>query len=146
MFISTLISGLVRAVLLAQFAAHPPEDFTHSVLFCISSIEVGLAIVVSCAPYMKPLIVRIAPKVFGSSRFARTGRSPSPAYKLNESRTWKGTLTLTRVDAKGDSFNGKVLTDGGLNRKTDIVMTRETEVRWQDNPHGVTQSSTETLV
>ena len=142
----TVVSGLVRAILLAQFAAHPPKDFTHSILFCISSIEVGLAFVAACAPYMKPLIVKVAPKIFRSGRFGRTaGKSTRPVYKLSESRTWKGTQTMTRVDTNGDD-NSRILKDVTMNDKTDIMMTRETEVKWQNNPNGRVQTSTESLV
>ena len=102
---------------------------------------------VACAPYMKPLIVKVAPKVFGSSRFGRTGgQSARTAHKLTDSRTWKGTQTMTHVDANGDNFNATILKAGGLNDKTDIMMTRETEVKWQENPHGATHTSTEALV
>ncbi|KAN0090065.1 hypothetical protein V8E51_018644 [Hyaloscypha variabilis] len=123
----TVVSGLVRAVLLAQFAAHPPKDFTHSILFCISSIEVGLAFV-------------------AAGRFGRTaGKSTRPVYKLSESRTWKGTQTMTRVDTNGDDHS-RILKNVTMNDKTNIMMTRETEVKWQDNPNGRVQISTESLV
>jgi hypothetical protein len=146
-FSSTVVSGLVRLVLLAHFAAHPPKDITHTILFCISSIEVGLAFVAACAPYMKPLVLRIAPKFFGSTRFGKTtGMATRPVYELSQNRTWKGTQTMTHVDASGDDFGARILREGGMNDKTDIMMTRETEVRWQEIPNATLQTSTESLV
>jgi hypothetical protein len=145
-FLSTVISGLVRLVLLAQFAAHPPKDISHNILFCISNIEVGLAFVAACAPYMKPLVVRIAPKIFVTTQLGkRTKRPTGGVYELNESRTWKGTQTMTQIDATG-SFGAKLNKEGEMNDATDIMMTRETEVKWQDNPSMTRETSTESLV
>jgi hypothetical protein len=95
---------------------------------------------------MKPLVFRIAPKFFGSTRFGKTttGR-PRPIYQMSESRTWKGTQTMTHIDADGD-FGAELVKAGGMNDKTDIMMTRETEVKWQDNPSVELQTSTKSLV
>jgi hypothetical protein len=134
-------------VLLAQFSANPPKDFTHTILFCISNIEVGLAFVAACAPYMKPLVLRIAPTFFGSTRFGKTtGRATRPVYELSQSGIWKGTKTMTHVNASGDNFGARISKDGGLNDKTDIMMARETEVKWQDNPNGTLQTRPKSLV
>jgi hypothetical protein len=134
-------------VLLAQFSANPPKDFTHSILFCISNIEVGLDFVAACAPYMKPLVLRIAPPFFGSTRFGQTTRGATrPVYELGQSRTWKGTQNMTHVNANGGNFGARISKDGGLNDKTDIIMTRETEVKWQDNSYGMLQTRPESLL
>lgn len=52
---------------------------------------------------------------------------------------------MIHVDADGD-FGAQLVKAGGMNDKTDIMMTRETEVKWQDNPSTKLQTSTESLV
>lgn len=95
---------------------------------------------------MKPLIVRIAPKFFGSGRLGNTTeRATRPVYQLNESRTWKGTQNMIQIDADGN-FGAEMLKKSGMSDKTHIMMTTETEVKWQDNPNGTLQTSTESLV
>ncbi|PMD44537.1 hypothetical protein L207DRAFT_421593, partial [Hyaloscypha variabilis F] len=46
----TVISGLVRLVLLEAYNASKPTDFTYTILFTISTIETGLAFMAACAP------------------------------------------------------------------------------------------------
>lgn len=53
---------------------------------------------------------------------------------------------MTHVNASGDNFGARISKDGGLNDKTDIMMTRETEVKWQDNPNGTLQTRPKSLV
>jgi hypothetical protein len=132
-------------VLLAQYNTHPPKDFSHTIVFCISTLEVGLAFVAACAPYMKPLILKIAPKILGSTRFGKTtGRPSRAAYELSE-RTWKGTETKTQIDSSGH-FDVKAVKEKNSKDKMDIVLTMETEVKWQDTPSMKLQASTESLV
>lgn len=97
---------------------------------------------------MKPLIVRIAPKLFSTPQPEKRTRRPTGGiYELNDSGTWRGagSQTMTQVDASG-SFGGKLAKEGEMNRATDIMMTRETEVKWQDNPSLTWQTSAESLV
>jgi hypothetical protein len=53
---------------------------------------------------------------------------------------------MTHVNASGGNFGARISKDGGLNDKTDIMMTRETEVKWHDNSNGMLQTRPESLV
>ncbi|GAQ08679.1 hypothetical protein ALT_6000 [Aspergillus lentulus] len=126
----SVISGIVRVILLDDYDRNIPADYTYSLLFCISTIEVGLSIIAACAPALKPLFVMIIPKVFSSSK-SRTG----PQYN----RRGQGE---TMIEA-GDDETGHRLSKNG------IVLTTEMEVHWHESRSGrpITQgSSTESLV
>ncbi|PYI01106.1 hypothetical protein BO78DRAFT_411746 [Aspergillus sclerotiicarbonarius CBS 121057] len=132
----TVVAGLVRVILLDRYDRHTPYDSTHSVLFCISTIEVGLAFIAACAPSLKPLIVKTIPRLFASK-----GRSdgdynkqskPGMAYELdNRSRRSRYRPGQSMV-ALEPNWEQEVDKDG--------ILTTELEVRWDEG------SSAESLV
>ncbi|KAL3478335.1 hypothetical protein BJX99DRAFT_256662 [Aspergillus californicus] len=137
----TVISGIVRVILLDNFDRNIPADSTYSVLFCISTIEVGLAFVAACAPALKPLFVKILPKLFSTR--SRSGGQYNQAlgsggrlgYGLNvlarSGRTQEGLNTnVTSVEAEAGEDDMGYAERGG--RKDRIMMTTETEVKWDD--------------
>ncbi|KAF4163587.1 hypothetical protein CNMCM6936_000579 [Aspergillus lentulus] len=147
----SVISGIVRVILLDDYDRNIPADYTYSLLFCISTIEVGLSIIAACAPALKPLFVMIIPKVFSSSK-SRTGpqynrygasRSGPMGYDLDHiSRASRRGQGETMIEA-GDDETGHRLSKNG------IVLTTEMEVHWHESRSGrpITQgSSTESLV
>lgn len=132
-------------------------------LFCISTIEVGLAFVAACAPALKPVFVRLVPKLFStSSRSGRYNRGAGGAryeygygYDLDHvSRSRKTQGGNTTSVLGGDEEGGGSAAYGskaGSKRKNGIMMTTETEVKWDDSPgtvndRTVNDSSTESLV
>ncbi|KAK1148038.1 hypothetical protein N8T08_010672 [Aspergillus melleus] len=85
----TVISGIVRVVLLDRYDRHLPEDYTYSVLFCLSTIEVGLSFIAACAPSFKPLVMTIIPKMFGTKsqsgdKYNGTYSRNGPGYALED--------------------------------------------------------------
>ncbi|KAJ5373242.1 hypothetical protein N7517_005248 [Penicillium concentricum] len=149
----TVVAGIVRLILLDDFDRHMPENYTHSVLFCVSTIEVGLSFVAACAPSFKPLVTRLVPRLFGSTRTGpyngstnRSGRTRL-GYKLEETSNFTNRTqdqTVTTVEA-GDSE----ISHGPTKLKADnmITMTTEMEVTWvQANSEEQHTSSTESLV
>jgi hypothetical protein len=130
-----------------------PKNYTHSVLFCISTIEVGLSFVAACAPSFKPLIARFVPKLFGSSTRSnryyndstcRSGRDRL-GYKLEDmsrivQRTHNQNITLVEAgDGQLDYRPTKT------NAQNMITMTTEMKVTWdhsnyEEQPTGSTES------
>ncbi|PWY85074.1 hypothetical protein BO70DRAFT_370587 [Aspergillus heteromorphus CBS 117.55] len=107
-----VIAGIVRVILLDHFDRHPPYDYTYSLIFCISTIEVSIAFITACAPSLKPLVVKIIPHFFASK-----GRSDAEYNK----RSGPGLGQI--VSAQQTNWNQD--TD-----KNGILMTTEMEVRW----------------
>ncbi|KAF4626248.1 hypothetical protein G7Y89_g11912 [Cudoniella acicularis] len=132
----TVISGIVRLVLLQNWSNNTPADFTYTTLFCISTIETGLACTAACAPYMKPLLMQFLPRLFGSTRYGKSSRRNSRmgvgAYELSDHRSRNGQGYDTRIEAGG--FDAKVM--GAVDKDGEnaggIVMVKETEIKWQD--------------
>jgi len=149
-----VISGLVRLVLLAAYNASKPADFTHTVLFTISTIETGFAFIAACAPYMKPLVVKIAPRIFSMTRYGRTTNRPTRGNYELSGKSWKGSesRTQTKIQSSGNfdfevgvEANAREVRFGGS--ENEIVMVRETEIKWQGlEPSVKNQASTESLV
>ncbi|KGO66971.1 hypothetical protein PITC_038510 [Penicillium italicum] len=144
----TVVAGLVRVILLDKFDRHRPKNYKHSVLFCVSTIEVGLSIIAACAPSFKPLVTRILPKLFGSTRTGPyDGSTNRLGYKLEEStnftRRTQDQITTT-VECGDDEF-GYGPTKQDANNV--ITMTTEMEVTWgRSNGEEQETSSTESLV
>ncbi|KAL4954438.1 hypothetical protein BDW69DRAFT_183487 [Aspergillus filifer] len=147
----TVLAGIIRVILLDNFDRHIPADSTYSVLFCLSTIEVGLD--AACAPALKPIVVRLVPKLFNSTgrsvRSAQYNYRPEYAYAMDpisrSRRTQKGE-TITSVEAADDESVGR---GRGRGRKDAITLTTETEVKWDDTPSGRAHDrddSTESLV
>lgn len=130
-----------------------PVDYNYSILFCLSTIEVGLSFIAACAPAMKPIIMKIIPRVFGQSsrsgqRYTKGG-SARLGYQLDHmSRRTQPGPNRTQVDVGGkddDSSDGGDLPVQGV--KTGIAVTTETEVRWHDSTKKTKNGSgTESLV
>ncbi|KAK6596482.1 hypothetical protein H4I96_09134 [Botrytis cinerea] len=169
----TVVIGIIRIILLDSFDRKPPADITYSLLFCITTIEVGLSFVCACAPALKPIFVRIIPKLFGDSSRSRsqkkstegygqgrTARRPE-GYELSR-RTPHHTTEIGAGDIEGDYDKMSDVTDvesghgkgDGLNKgQMGIAVRTETEVKWHDNmsvnngkPVRKSGSSTESLV
>ncbi|KAB8231606.1 uncharacterized protein BDW43DRAFT_281943 [Aspergillus alliaceus] len=150
----TVISGIVRVILLDQYDRHIPEDHSYSVLFCVSTIEVGLSFIAACAPSLKPLFAKLLPKMFSTKSRSRPvyegggGASGRVGYNLDPlSRSGRTEHEVSVIRAQvGDdeeSFNA------GPSDKYGIMMTTETEVKWHDSgshPRANGGSSTESLV
>ncbi|PKX96344.1 uncharacterized protein P174DRAFT_474397 [Aspergillus novofumigatus IBT 16806] len=145
----SVISGIVRVILLDDYDRNIPADYTYTLLFCISTIEVGLSIIAACAPALKPLFVMIIPKVFSSNK-SRTGpqynrygasRSGPMGYDLDHiSRGSRRGQGETMIEADDDERGDRLSKNG-------IVLT--TEMHWHESRSGrpITQgSSTESLV
>lgn len=166
----TVIIGIIRIVLLDTFDRNPPADLTYSILFCVSTIEVGLSFVCACAPALKPIIVRIIPKIFGESSRSRsakrstegngqgrTGRRPE-GYEMSR-RTAHTEIEVGDIGGDYDKMSditdaesGKGKVDGTHKGQMNIAVRTETEVRWHDNvsvsngkPVRKSGSSTESL-
>ncbi|KAJ5176564.1 uncharacterized protein N7482_002441 [Penicillium canariense] len=157
----TVAAGIIRVILLDHYDRHIPENYTHSVLFCVSTIEVGLSFVAACAPSFKPLIARLVPKLFGgstrSNRYTRNGqyangstsrsRRSGLSYNLEEMPhfspcTHNQNVTLVQA---GDSGLGYGPTE--INSKSTITMTTEMEVTYDQSLRQEQHtSSTESLV
>jgi hypothetical protein len=52
----------------AFFTNRDNPDPTYSIGFCISAIEINIAVLCACGPSMKPFANRFAPRLLGSSR------------------------------------------------------------------------------
>ncbi|TGO80910.1 hypothetical protein BPOR_1536g00010 [Botrytis porri] len=169
----TVIIGIIRIILLDSFDRNPPADITYSLLFCITTIEVGLSFVCACAPALKPIFVRIIPKIFGESDRSRsqknstegygqgrTGRRPE-GYEMSR-RTANHTTDIVAGDIEGDYDKMSDVTDvefghgkgdGLRESRMGIAVRTETEVKWHDSlsvkngkPVKKSGSSTESLV
>ncbi|OJJ04887.1 hypothetical protein ASPVEDRAFT_820783 [Aspergillus versicolor CBS 583.65] len=152
----TVLAGIIRVILLDKFDRNIPPDSSYSVLFCISTIEVGLAFVAACAPALKPLFVRLVPRLFSSA--SHTGQYNRPAGRygyaydldhVSKSRKTQGGNT-TSVLGGDEDVPAPCGSQSVSKRKNGIMMTTETEVRWEDSPGTVdgtvNDSSTESLV
>ncbi|KGO64306.1 hypothetical protein PEX1_046550 [Penicillium expansum] len=149
----TVVTGIVRLILLDNFDRHMPNNYTHSVLFCVSTIEVGLSFIAACAPSFKPLVTRIVPKLFGSTRTGpyngstnRSGRARS-GYNLEETTNFthrtQDKITTT-VEGGDDELS---YSPTNLKANNVITMTKEMEVTWdRSNIEEQETSSTESLV
>jgi hypothetical protein len=137
-----VITGIVRVVLLDRYDRAPPVDYNYSILFCLSTFEVGLSFVAACAPSLKPIIAKIGPKIFGVNTFSggKYSRSRKPSrlgYQLDQmSRRTEASHTKIGADAGATHDQGN---QGGG------VLTTKTEVRWHTG-QAKTGSSTESLV
>jgi hypothetical protein len=146
----TVVAGIVRVILLDNFDRHIPENYTHSVLFCVSTIEVGLSFVAACAPSFKPLVTRLVPKLFGSTRTGpyggstnRSGRGYNLENGTNFSRR-ENDQTITVVEGGDHELGYGPKT---MNPKNMITMTTQMEVTWaQSNREDQDTSSMESLV
>jgi hypothetical protein len=132
----TVVAGIIRLILLDNFDRHMPKNSTHSVLFCVSTIEVGLSFIAACAPSFKPLVTRILPRLFGSTRTGPTTGSASRSgrirlgYDLEEMSNFSRRThdqTITTV-AAGDDRIGHSPTKSEANNI--ITMTTQMEVTW----------------
>src|ERR1700754_1872923 len=66
--------GIWRLVILIQlFYGKPSADPTYAISFCVSSIEVNVAVISACGPSMKSLTKRYLPRLLGSSRRGTSG-------------------------------------------------------------------------
>ncbi|QSZ31842.1 hypothetical protein DSL72_001411 [Monilinia vaccinii-corymbosi] len=168
----TVIVGIVRIILLDRWDRSKPVDPTYTLLFCISTVEVGLSFVCACAPALKPIFVRIIPKIFGRTSRSQSakkstgdygkGRRPE-GYELSSGATTRDAKVIGAVnmpdqdhdrmsdimDPKGASGIGEGMHKGRMA----IAVRTDTEVIWHDNGPGskgrsvVKQgSSTESLV
>ncbi|KAJ5490417.1 hypothetical protein N7453_011242 [Penicillium expansum] len=149
----TVVTGIVRLILLDNFDRHMPKNYTHSVLFCVSTIEVGLSFIAACAPSFKPLVTRIVPKLFGSTRTGpyngstnRSGRARL-GYNLEETTNFthrtQDKITTT-VEGGDDELS---YSPTNLKANNVITMTTEMEVTWdRSNIEEQETSSTESLV
>ncbi|KAL4900865.1 hypothetical protein BDW74DRAFT_182450 [Aspergillus multicolor] len=157
----TVLAGIIRVILLDNFDRHIPDDSTYSVLFCLSTIEVGLAFVAACAPALKPLFMRLVPKLFSASSrggqyHARAGTSSRRAYGYaygggynldpmgRSRRTQDGNVTSVEAGEwteRGRSRSRSRSRKGGRGGggKGGIFMTTETEVKWHDQDHDAEQ-------
>ncbi|KAL2784412.1 hypothetical protein BJX66DRAFT_348428 [Aspergillus keveii] len=153
-----IIAGVVRIVLLdfydRKLAAGKLVDYNYNVYFALSTIEIGLVIVAACAPSFKPLVAKILPKFFSS----RDRNGPSYSYNrggasgrmydldnLSRGRRTQGEGNHTQVRTTNDDRDST----GSAAAKAGIMLTTETEVKWQEDdirqPSG-RGSSTESLV
>ncbi|RDW94961.1 hypothetical protein BP5796_00724 [Coleophoma crateriformis] len=145
----TFISGLVRIILLDHFDRHPPADPGYSLLFCLSTIEIGLAFVAACAPALRPIVVKVVPQIFGTNGLRSGPSSKKPSrFKTNtyimnsqSQRTLSKHKSGIYVEAMDPDlrFPPHPAVLGG------ISVTKTTEIRWHDasNEKG---SSTDSLV
>ncbi|PVH78075.1 hypothetical protein DL98DRAFT_462809 [Cadophora sp. DSE1049] len=132
----TVIMGIIRVVLLDGYDRHMPIDFNYSVYFCLSTIEIGLSFVAACAPAMKPIIMRLLPKFFGSTR-SGTGKYGAKSrfthgYQMDamsrKTATHVGMQSQAKIEG-GEYDDAFPIQRVGVGTKG-IVCTTETEVKW----------------
>jgi hypothetical protein len=146
----TVVAGITRVILLDNFDRHFPKNYTHSVLFCVSTIEVGLAFVAACAPSFKPLITRLLPKLFGPTRTGpyngstnRSGRGYNLENGTNFSRHGND-QTIAIVEGGDLELDHR---PKKIKSKNMITMTTQMEVTWgQSSREDHDTSSMESLV
>ncbi|KIM98242.1 hypothetical protein OIDMADRAFT_43326 [Oidiodendron maius Zn] len=135
----TVVAGIVRVILLDRYDRHLPPDFSYSLLFCISTIEVGLSFVAACAPALKPIVVRIAPKLLGTTSRSRDnkylkGGTPQASrlgYRLdNLSRNTRQATNVTQIESTEGEDKLSLENNSEHRMKDGIVMTTETQVMW----------------
>lgn len=78
------------------FSTRKTKDFTYSIGFVSSSIEVNLAVIAACCPALKTLITRFVPRFLGTSGRGTYGKS-------SNSRYGHGTYIRSNVDPN-DSY------------------------------------------
>ncbi|KAG4025152.1 hypothetical protein MFRU_065g00250 [Monilinia fructicola] len=147
----TVIVGIIRIILLDDFDRHPPADISYSLVFCITTVEVGLAFVCACAPALKPIFVRIIPKILGESSrsrsakksiegYGRTGQRPE-GYELNR-RIPQNTTEIGAGDGDYDRMSDLTDVESGQGKdcaqkgRIEIAVRTETEVKWQNEGSG----------
>ncbi|RAL58973.1 hypothetical protein DID88_009264 [Monilinia fructigena] len=164
----TVIVGIIRIILLDDFDRHPPPDISYSLVFCITTVEVGLAFVCACAPALKPIFVRVIPKIFGESScprsakmstegYGRTGRRPE-GYEMSR-RVAQHTTDIGAGDEDSDRMSDLTYVQGGHGKENEhksrieIAVRTETEVKWHHDVYASnaesarkSDSSTENLV
>ena len=153
---STVIAGVVRVILLDKFDRHIPADATHSLLFCISTIEVGLSFIAACAPALKPIVLRIAPKLLGTTSRSRDNKyikggslqANQLGYQLdNLPRNTRQTTNITPIESTEHAEKSSLGNHSGPAAQKGIVMTTETQVMWHTSRQPVKDgTSTESLV
>ncbi|CAI7652910.1 unnamed protein product [Penicillium crustosum] len=149
----TVVAGITRLILLDKFDRHMPKNSTHSLLFCLSTIEVGLSFLAACAPSFKPLVTWIVPRLFGSTRTdlkagstSRRGRTWL-SYNLEETssftpRTHDQTITTVAAGHDGTGRDCRKFKADNI-----ITMTTQMEVTWgRSDCEERDTSSTESLV
>ena len=131
-------------ILLDQYDRHLPPDSSYSLIFCLSTIEVGLSFIAACAPALQPIVVKLAPKLLGTSSRSRGidnkyGRGGTPqasklGYRLDDmSRNKRRTANITQIRA------GEIEDQSSMGNRSEqvgnkgIVLTTETDVTWHDD-------------
>ncbi|KAL3459732.1 hypothetical protein BJX64DRAFT_290901 [Aspergillus heterothallicus] len=154
-----IIAGVVRIVLLDSYdrdlAAGKLADYNYNVYFSLSTIEIGIVIFAACGPSFKPLVAKLLPKFFSS----RDRNGPQYSYNRGASGRMYDLDNLSRgrrtqnegnhilVETRNDDRDSTV--SGSAGQKPGIMLTTETEVKWQDDEtqHRSNRgSSTESLV
>ncbi|KAL2842721.1 hypothetical protein BJY01DRAFT_264447 [Aspergillus pseudoustus] len=136
-----IIAGVVRIVLLdiydRKLAAGKLADYNYNVYFSLSTIEISLVIIAACGPSFKPLVSKILPKFFSS----RDRNGPQYSYNRGTSGRMYDLDNLSRgrrtqnegnhilVETRNDERDST----GTVDPKAGIMLTTETEVKWQED-------------
>jgi hypothetical protein len=134
---------VVRVILLDKYDRHLPPDFSYSLIFCLSTIEVGLSFIAACAPALKPIVVKLAPKLLGTSSRSRsrdkygrggTTRASKLGYRLDDlSRNTRRPANVTQIGS------GQVEDQSSMGNSSEkvgnqgIVLTTQTDVTWHED-------------
>ncbi|KAL2802082.1 hypothetical protein BJX63DRAFT_415957 [Aspergillus granulosus] len=152
-----IIAGVVRIVLLdiydRKLAAGRIADYNYNVYFSLSTIEIGLVIVAACAPSFKPLVSKILPKFFSTRdrngpQYSYNARSGGRLYdldNLSRGRRTQNEGNHILVETRNEERHST----GLVRTKPGIMLTTETEVKWQEDDIQQPSnrgSSTESLV
>ncbi|KAL4861397.1 hypothetical protein BDV12DRAFT_204067 [Aspergillus spectabilis] len=152
-----IIAGVVRIILLdiydRKLAKGLLVDYNYNVYFSLSTIEIGLVIVAACAPSFKPLVSKILPKFFSTRdrngpQYSYNGGNGGRMYdldNLSRARRTQQEGNRTLVETRNDETQST----GSAEPKTGIMLTTETEVKWQEDDSRQAnnrESSTESLV
>ncbi|KAJ5627617.1 hypothetical protein N7490_009845 [Penicillium lividum] len=129
----TVAAGIVRIILLDQYDRHIPKNYTHTVLFCVSTIEVDLAFVAACAPSFKPVIARLLPRLWGgSSRSGRYHNAVGPEAITSSKcqnftrRTQDQNITIVEAGGNESSYSPTETNDKNIiTMTTQMKVTRE---------------------
>ena len=135
-------------ILLDNYDRHEPVDYNYSVLFCLSTFEVGLSFIAACAPSFKPIISQVLPKIFGgiTSSNGPYSKAGTRGYQLDQV-TRRTEVNRTQVGADSRTGERDGYDDGKYgDSKGGIVVNKTTEVRWNDRAEGEKASSTDSLV
>jgi hypothetical protein len=112
------------------------KDRTYGTGYCISSVEINLAIATACVPPLRPLARRIAPRLLGSDNRSKPGYRQTPEdngqYELGTKMTgWKG--SQHRVEAW--SSNEQILAEPEeIRRTTNVELTFGEATSLDDKP------------